>query len=69
MESTVALKPRTYVTSSPKQGYQWLHKKDVCPPYFLKKVRNLNVDGKEGKRVNYINHRNVICIDMGLLLM
>ena len=35
---------------------------------FFKKVRNLNVDGKEGRRVNYIYNRNVICIAMGLLL-
>ena len=38
-ESTLALKLRGDVTRSPKQGYQWPHKKDSCPPkYFLKKV-------------------------------
>ena len=26
------------VTRSPKQGYQWPHKKDICPP---KKTRNI----------------------------
>ena len=37
--STLALKPRADVTRSPKQGYQWPHNKDVCPPEnFLKKV-------------------------------
>ena len=30
-ESTLALKPRADVTRSPKQGYQWPHKKDMCP--------------------------------------
>ena len=32
-----ALKPRADVTRSPKQGYQWLHKKDLCPPKIKKK--------------------------------
>ena len=45
-ESTLALKPGTGVTSSPKQGYQWSHKKDMCPPKILKR--------KEKKR-NVIN--------------
>ena len=30
--STLALKPRGDITRSPKQGYQWPHKKDSCPP-------------------------------------
>ena len=30
--STLALKPRADVTRSPKQGYQWPHEKDLCPP-------------------------------------
>ena len=34
-ESTLALKPRADVTISPKQGYQWPHKKDMCPPKFF----------------------------------
>ena len=34
-----ALKPRTVVTTSPKQGYQWPHKKtNVLQIFFLKKV-------------------------------
>ena len=36
--STLALKPRADVTRSPKQGYQWPHEKDLCPPKFLKNV-------------------------------
>ena len=36
-EPTLALKPRGDITRSPKQGYQWPHKKDSCPPkIFLK---------------------------------
>ena len=36
-----ALKPRVDVTRSPKQGHQWPHKKDLCPPiFFLKKEEN-----------------------------
>ena len=36
--STLALKPTGDVIRSPKQGYQWPHKKDSCPPkIFLKK--------------------------------
>ena len=35
--STLALKPMTDFTRSPKEGYQWSHKKDLCPPkIFLK---------------------------------
>ena len=36
--SALALKPRADVTRTPKQGYQWLHKKDSNPSYkiFLK---------------------------------
>ena len=30
--STLALKPRADVTRGPKQGYQWPHEKDLCPP-------------------------------------
>ena len=33
---TLALKPRGDVTRSPKQGYQWPHKKDLCPPKIKK---------------------------------
>ena len=34
-ESTLALKPRGDVTRSPKQGYQWPHKKESCPLKYL----------------------------------
>ena len=41
IESEVfAFKPRADVTRSPKQGYQWPHKKDMCPPKFKKKRRS-----------------------------
>ena len=36
-KSTLALKPSADVTRSPKQGYQWPHKKNLCPPKFLKR--------------------------------
>ena len=29
--STLVLKPRVHITRSPKQGYQWPHKKDLSP--------------------------------------
>ena len=32
--STLALKPWANITRSPKQGYQMLHEKDLCPPIF-----------------------------------
>ena len=37
--STLALKPRSdiYITGSKKQGYQWSHEKDLCPPKILRK--------------------------------
>ena len=41
-ESTLALKPRADVTRNPKQGYQWPHKKDSCPPKnLIKKQQKL----------------------------
>ena len=35
-EPTLALKPGGDITRSPKQGYQWPHKKDVDPPEIKK---------------------------------
>ena len=37
-EPTLALKTRRDITRSPKQGYQWSHKKDSCPPKNFKKT-------------------------------
>ena len=37
--STLALKPMADITRCPKQGYQWPHKKDVCPSKFKKKIK------------------------------
>ena len=42
-EPTLALKPRGDVTRSPKQGYQWTHKKDSCPPKIKKKCPNSRI--------------------------
>ena len=36
--STLALKPRGDITRSPKQGYQWPHEKDLCPPKLKKNL-------------------------------
>ena len=37
-----ALKPKADITRSPKQGFQWPHEKDLCPPkIFGKKMRVL----------------------------
>ena len=33
------LKPRADITRSPKQGYQWPHKKDICYPKIKKKQK------------------------------
>ena len=33
--STLDLKPKADVTRSPRQGYQWPHKKDLCHPKIL----------------------------------
>ena len=35
----LALKPRADITRSSKQGYQWPHEKDLCPPKVLKNQR------------------------------
>ena len=41
--SSLVLKPGADITRSPKQEYQWSHKKDICPPnLFLKKVTLLH---------------------------
>ena len=35
------LETQADIIRSPKQGYQWLHKKDRCPPNFLKSIKVL----------------------------
>ena len=42
-EPILALKPRGNVTRSPKQGYQWPHKKDSCTPKNFKKKKKISV--------------------------
>ena len=40
---TLALKSRGDITRTPKQGYQWPHKKNLCPPKIvLKRCTNFN---------------------------
>ena len=36
-KSTLALEPRADVTRSPKQGCQWPHEENLCPPEIFKK--------------------------------
>ena len=38
--STLALKPRADITESPKQGYQWPHKRDLCRPKIFKNKKD-----------------------------
>ena len=45
--STLALKPRADVPSSPKQGYQWPHKKDLYPPKKFKTKSMLTAELNE----------------------
>ena len=46
---TLVLKLRGDVTRSQKQGYQWPHKKDLCPPIlFLKSWKRQADQGKTG---------------------
>ena len=47
--STLTLKPRADVTRSPKQGCQWPHKKDLCPPktFFFLKMSIVGFSDKE----------------------
>ena len=35
---TLALKPRVDIARSPKHGYQWPHKKDLCPQKIKKQI-------------------------------
>ena len=56
----LALKPRGDVTRSPKQGYQWSHKKDSCPPKIFKKINaylrhiHANISKCDVKEINQI---------------
>ena len=44
LSSNKALKPRGDITRSPKQGYQWPHKKDSClPNIFLKTKKSVHM--------------------------
>ena len=37
----LSVKLRADITTSPKQGYQWSHEKDLCSPKFKRKVHSL----------------------------
>ena len=51
---TLTLKPKGDVTRSPKQGYQWPHKKGVYSPIFKKKtwksVKNIMISWNYGRK-------------------
>ena len=59
-EPTLALKPRGDVTRSPKQGYQWPHRKDSCPPKNLKKKKKKYLIGWHlGWQANFLSLNKV----------
>ena len=43
----MALKPRAHLTRSPKEGYQWLHKKGLHHPKIKKKRQKNNIREKK----------------------
>ena len=45
------LKPRADVTRSSKQGYQWPHEKDFCPPNILEKKKGWIIKSIVKKKV------------------
>ena len=51
---TLALKPRGDITRSPKQGYQWPHEKDLCPPkfFFQKSQTSDHMNGTDHNSTN-----------------
>ena len=81
-EPTLALKPRGHVTRSPKQEYQWPHKKDSYPPKNPEEtspeVQNRSISGptkrthilqKILKNKNYrIASKIYICVFMAYLI-
>ena len=53
-DSALALKARTDIFRSPKQGYQWPNKKDMCPPKNLKKKnvsKSQNISAKTSETI------------------
>ena len=55
--SILALKPRPWagITNSSKQGYQWPHKKDWCPPTFLFEKLGLRYCGHSGTKTKSVS--------------
>ena len=64
--STLALKSRGDVTRSPKQGYQWPHKKDSCPPKILKNKKKNCVEVfillRDTDAIEYCSHFIDLCL-------
>ena len=52
---TLALKPRGNITRNPKQGYQWLQKKDFCPPKCLTEQVIFPVHDRNSARLDCYN--------------
>ena len=61
-ESTLVLKPRADVTRSSKQGYQWPHKKDLCPTKFFKKIAFILKDCRGGTKWDPESDVQVNCV-------
>ena len=64
-ESTLALKPRADITRSPKQGYQWPHKKDLCATKILKK-KSSKVTRLTGFLPNIVRRTGVVVLWNGV---
>ena len=48
-----AVEPRGEITRCSKQGHQWQHKKDLCPPkFFLKIIQNNTLRNPSGSAIN-----------------
>ena len=54
-KTTLAIKPNADITRSPKQGCQWPHKKDICPPTIKKSPVLLEIH-----KMYYMYH--IICV-------
>ena len=59
--TNLALKPKEYITRSPKQGYQWSHKKDRCPPMFFFKKKKRNSFGYKSELSNRDSGTRDLC--------
>ena len=56
MLPTLALKPRGDITRSQKNGHQWSHKKDLCPPKIVKNLNTLLSAILFKKKINILSY-------------